>query len=216
MDSNQNFQRKPGSVGASTSSQQSTSVNQTQRPNPSQELLRPLTEQHPYSAQPPRPRSHPSGAQRNPYADQSSSGNSWVKILALGVAGFFLYKGFEIMTGGGMKPVSHEESEASKQEPWSQEFKSTFMNDCSSEASKALANTPMGGQVGPARMAQIGASYCSCMQEKVEAAHVIKTKFETSKISEIKAEVQKAVTDYMNSEEGKTAVQTCFDSAIAP
>ena len=85
----------------------------------------------------------------------------------------------------------------SRMESWSDQFRSNFVQSCSSTVSPNLGVDP--GQ------------FCYCVSSSVEGAHILSTKFNPNVTSseELALKNLLAFQNYMNSEPGRYAAESC-------
>lgn len=144
---------------------------------------------------------------------EEGSGTPWKKI---GVFGFLGLVGVKVATKmfAGLLFTSGS-VEASKYEKWTPEVKTEFIRGCHEEASKQIrlstaSNPPTDEQVNT-----VASTYCTCITDKVEGAHVVQTRYNALVESESTAaeKIGKQVTTYLETADGKVAVNSCFQLA---
>jgi hypothetical protein len=216
MDSHQNFKRTPTGVTDSAAQKNSSTTNSS-RPTGidainqrSSETLQPLGNSQSVNQPMHQPirRAQPT---RNQVREERPKTPWWVFSIA-GVIGYLVMKSF---SPGGTKlpaPVSHEESEASKMQPWPAQLKKEFTEGCIPEVRDAWKKSVLFSSMNPTQLNEAATNWCNCMQKNVEDSHLIKTKFETSSYSAITAELKQAVQAYMDSGSGQSAAKSCMST----
>lgn len=109
--------------------------------------------------------------------------------------------------------VSH-----SREEAWPQAFKVEFVNSCSSATDHKMIEgieNPDGFQ--KQKIHEFSQNYCSCIAERVESAHVIRTKYNAMKetAEAYSNETDVAMNAYMDSQAGQQTTEDCKNKATA-
>ncbi len=187
MDSKQPPTAKPAGPAQPLKPQQGPSA---QRPNPP--TIKPL-------ASPPPPDDAPK--------------SKWKILSGATVGGLIVGKlGIKLLLGGF---VTQAQVEASRFETWSPEFRKSITDGCNQSAAESMKSSAPAG-TSDVQIRALAATYCDCMSSKLEAAHVLRTKYNTLTESESSLEqsLTAAVNTYMESPDGKAATTACGDAAL--
>lgn len=97
--------------------------------------------------------------------------------------------------------IAEAEINASKNEKWPEDFKKEFISSCAT--------------VDPSANKNFMQKYCECATNKIEAAHIIPTKYNTIKesIQEYSERIEKIIDAFIDSEPGQNIANECAETA---
>ncbi len=130
------------------------------------------------------------------------------------VAGLIFVVGFKI----GMRFVLADWSvENSRSSGWSADFRMGFLESCTDEATKSIADSmrlDLKDDSDKSAAKTIATEYCDCMASDVEKRKIFNTKFNQYRgLASAAADNEKVISNYMSSKEGKSAVDGCLEKA---
>ena len=109
--------------------------------------------------------------------------------------------------------------ESSKTSGWSADFRTGFLEVCTDEAMKSIANSmklDLKDDSDKGAAHTIAHGYCDCMASDVEKNKILLTKFNQYRgIAKAEAANEQAISDYMSSNDGMKAINGCMEKAVA-